>query len=129
PRPETLNILYASPTLHLRSQIENTAIFIAISSLVLLSVTVLLALWGIRKGLLPLQNLADEAALVSANNWQLHLPPQVEEVEELHPLTESMTRMLSRLERSFEQQREFLGNAAHELKTPVAVLKSTLQSL
>jgi len=129
PRPETLNILYASPTLHLRSQIKNTAIFIAISSLVLLSVTVLLALWGIRKGLLPLQNLADEAALVSANNWQLHLPPQVEEVEELHPLTESMTRMLSRLERSFEQQREFLGNAAHELKTPVAVLKSTLQSL
>src|SRR5439155_15745731 len=27
------------------------------------------------------------------------------------------------------QQREFVGNAAHELKTPVAVLKSTLQSL
>jgi signal transduction histidine kinase len=40
-----------------------------------------------------------------------------------------MTEMLGRLQRSFEQQREFLGNAAHELKTPVAVLKSTLQSL
>ena len=40
-----------------------------------------------------------------------------------------MTQMLARLEGSFEQQREFLGNAAHELKTPVAVLKSTLQSL
>ncbi len=37
--------------------------------------------------------------------------------------------MLARLQRSFDQQREFLGNAAHELKTPVAVLKSTLQSL
>jgi len=37
--------------------------------------------------------------------------------------------MLARLERSFVQQREFMGNAAHELKTPVAVLKSTLQSL
>ena len=40
-----------------------------------------------------------------------------------------MTQMLARLEHSFVQQREFLGNAAHELKTPVAVLKSTLQSL
>jgi signal transduction histidine kinase len=40
-----------------------------------------------------------------------------------------MITMLARLERSFVQQREFLGNAAHELKTPVAVLKSTLQSL
>jgi signal transduction histidine kinase len=36
---------------------------------------------------------------------------------------------LARLEFSFKQQREFVGNAAHELKTPVAVLKSTLQSL
>jgi signal transduction histidine kinase len=44
-------------------------------------------------------------------------------------LTESMTQMLARLEYSFTQQREFVGNAAHELKTPVAVLKSTLQSL
>ena len=40
-----------------------------------------------------------------------------------------MTQMLARLEYSFRQQREFIGNAAHELKTPVAVLKSTLQSL
>jgi len=40
-----------------------------------------------------------------------------------------MTTMLARLQRSFDQQREFMGNAAHELKTPVAVLKSTLQSL
>jgi signal transduction histidine kinase len=34
-----------------------------------------------------------------------------------------------RLRQSFVQQREFIGNAAHELKTPVAVLKSTLQTL
>src|SRR5437870_12393415 len=40
-----------------------------------------------------------------------------------------MFTMLARLERSYVQQREFMGNAAHELKTPVAVLKSTLQSL
>lgn len=30
---------------------------------------------------------------------------------------------------AFEQQRDFVANAAHELKTPVAILKSTLQSL
>src|SRR5438094_10377793 len=40
-----------------------------------------------------------------------------------------MKQMLERLQHSFEQQRQFLGNAAHELKTPVAVMKSTLQSL
>ena len=78
---------------------------------------------------LPLQSLARQAALVSTQSWKLQPPKEAEEIEELRPLTESMTQMLARLEYSFKQQREFVGNAAHELKTPVAVLKSTLQSL
>src|SRR5947208_15915197 len=57
------------------------------------------------------------------------MPAEAEQTTELRPLTDSMIAMLERLERSFVQQREFMGNAAHELKTPVAVLKSTLQSL
>ncbi|MGZ4732135.1 MAG: sensor histidine kinase [Terriglobales bacterium] len=76
-----------------------------------------------------MQILARQAALVSTQSWKLQPPKEAEEIEELRPLTESMTQMLARLEYSFKQQREFVGNAAHELKTPVAVLKSTLQSL
>jgi signal transduction histidine kinase len=91
--------------------------------------TVLLALWGIRRGLSPLQNLAQQAALISTQNWQLHLPAAAQDLSELRPLTQSMSDMLERLQRAFVEQREFMGNAAHELKTPVAVLKSTLQSL
>jgi signal transduction histidine kinase len=37
--------------------------------------------------------------------------------------------VLARLEHSFVQQRQFIGDAAHELKTAVAVLKSSLQLL
>jgi signal transduction histidine kinase len=76
-----------------------------------------------------LQILARQAALVSTQRWKLQPPKEAKDIEELRPLTESMTQMLARLEYSFTQQREFVGNAAHELKTPVAVLKSTLQSL
>ena len=81
------------------------------------------------ESLSPLQSLARQAALVSTQSWKLQPPKEAEEIEELRPLTDSMTQMLARLEYSFKQQREFIGNAAHELKTPVAVLKSTLQSL
>src|SRR5258705_9399827 len=95
----------------------------------MLGATTWLASWKIRRGLLPLQVLARQAALVSTQSWKLQPPREAEDIEELRPLTESMTHMLARLERSFKQQREFVGNAAHELKTPVAVLKSTLQSL
>jgi signal transduction histidine kinase len=128
-RPQTLTIVYAAPTSLTRHQTWLAAEIIALASLLLLAATVSLALWGIRRGLLPLQHLAGQAALVSANRWQLHLPEEVQRIAELRPLTESMTTMLARLQRAFAQQREFLGSAAHELKTPVAVLKSSLQSL
>jgi heavy metal sensor kinase len=128
-RPQKLTIYYASPTIRLRQQVREAGAFITLVSLALLAATGLLSLWGIRRGLRPLQELADQAALVSSHNWNLRLPAGAEQIEELRPLTQSMTTMLARLEVAFGQQREFLGNAAHELKTPVAVLKSTLQSL
>jgi signal transduction histidine kinase len=128
-QPQTLTIAYASPLIQLDQQVKQAGIVIALWSLLLLGATVLLALWGIRRGLLPLRQFAEQAGLISTRNWELHLPEEAQEIQELRPLYSSMTMMLSRLERAFVQQREFLGNAAHELKTPVAVLKSTLQSL
>jgi heavy metal sensor kinase len=128
-RPQALTIVYAAPLIRVQEQVRAAGVFIALASLVLLGATFLLALYGIRRGLMPLQRLTEQAALVSSHNWELHLPADAEETAELRPLTRSMITMLARLERSFVQQREFLGNAAHELKTPVAVLKSTLQSL
>lgn len=127
--PQRLAIIYAAPTSHLEKQVQAAAVFIALISLALLAVTVLLALFGIKRGLLPLQELAARSSLVSANHWRLDVPENASQISELQPLTNSMTMMLARLETSFLQQREFLGNAAHELKTPVAVLKSTLQSV
>ena len=128
-QPQTITIIYAAPLHRTNEQLQRAAAFIAIASLLLLGVTGLLALWGIRRALRPLQQLAADAALISTQNWELHLPQESQQLEELSPLTQSMTTMLARLQRSFEQQKEFMGNAAHELKTPVAVLKSTLQSL
>jgi len=126
-QPQTLTIVYAAPLAALREQVRAAGFFIALASLALLGITVLLALWGIRRGLQPLRNLAEQAAAVSANTWDFRLPPEAWESEELRPLIEAMVLMLSRLQESFIQQKEFLANATHELKTPVAVLKSTLQ--
>jgi heavy metal sensor kinase len=128
-QPQTLTIVYAAPLLQLQSQVREAGVFIALASLGLLGATGLLALWGIRRGLRPLEHLAAQATRVSADNWEFRVPEDVQQVEELRPLTRSMAHMLERLERSFAEQRDFVGNAAHELKTPVAVLKSTLQSL
>jgi signal transduction histidine kinase len=63
------------------------------------------------------------------NSWNFVPPQRARMIRELAPLTLALETVLTSLERSFMQQRRFVGDAAHELKTAVAVLKSSLQLL
>jgi signal transduction histidine kinase len=103
--------------------------FYAAGSLLLLLVTGPLIAWLLHRGLLPVRQLAALAADVSADSWHFDPPASARMTPELAPLTEAMESVLKRLERSFLQQKTFLSDAAHELKTAVAVVKSSLQLL
>lgn len=124
-----LTIIYAAPTAELSEVVWRAGLFTGLSSLVLLGISTAVAVSAIRRGLAPLQMLASSAAAVSPANWELQTPPEAVTTRELAPLTQAMTTMLANLRQAFTSQREFLANAAHELKTPAAILKSTLQSL
>jgi two-component system, OmpR family, sensor kinase len=125
----TITVIYAAPTDEFRENLWHAAILTSIGSLVLLGVATLVAAWAIRQGLSPLATLATSAGRVSPSDWNLNLPADATATEELAPLTRAMETMLATLYRAFTSQQEFLANAAHELKTPVAILKSTLQSM
>jgi signal transduction histidine kinase len=129
PAGDVLNIVYAAPTDESTRAITYAAIGIAVGTAALLLMTVGLAVFGLRHSLQPLAELAGSASAVSTANWELNPSEAARDTKELAPLTHAMTTMLDGLHCAFDQQREFLANAAHELKTPVAILKSTLQSL
>ncbi len=129
PANDFLTVTYASPLSPVNRTVARLRLYIAGGCILLLCITVPLALWGLRRGLRPLDDLASNAALISTSNWDLNPSAEAMATRELLPLTQAMTSMLDGLRRAFAQQREFLANAAHELKTPVAILKSTLQSL
>lgn len=79
------------------------------------------------RALAPVQKLSQTALKISANNLNSRIP-QAESKDEIGELTESFNGMLNRLEESFERQKRFSSNVAHELKTPLATLKMSLQT-
>ena len=97
--------------------------------LVLLLIVSAVAAWGVRRGLEPLRELAAQAGTISVLNWEFQPPAEASLAKELAPLTGAIETVLERLQESFRQQRDFTSDAAHELKTSVAIVKSTLQSL
>jgi heavy metal sensor kinase len=123
----TLTVLYAAPLTKIREQVWAIAILTSVGSLLLLGIAAVASFWVVRKGLSPLSSLASSASEVNAKDWKLRAPEQAQATTELAPLVTAMNGMLATLERAFKSQSEFISNAAHELKTPIAVLKSTLQ--
>lgn len=126
-RPVT--ILYGAPTEPVWHAIREAMGFYAVGSLLLLAVSGPLIAWMLHRGLLPLRQLAALAGKVSADAWDFNPPASARSTPELAPVTKALESVLARLERAFVQQRTFVSDAAHELKTAVAVVKSSLQLL
>jgi signal transduction histidine kinase len=124
-----VTVLYGAPTERVWSDIRSAVAFYAAGSILLLAVTGPLIAWLLHRGLGPLRQLAALAARVSANDWQFAPPESARTTTELAPVTEALESVLNRLEQAFVQQRVFVSDAAHELKTAVAVTKSSLQLL
>lgn len=124
-----LVVYYGAPTGPVWSAIRGAVEFYAAGSLLLLAVTGPLIAWLLHRGLAPMRELAALAAQVSANSWEFSPPATARSTPELAPLTAAMENVLARLQKAFTQQRVFVSDAAHELKTAVAVIKSSLQLL
>jgi len=127
--PHSITIVYGAPVGHVWHEVLEAIRFFAIATAILLSVTALVMAWLVRKALLPVNELAREAERISSSDWHFDAPVSAKETVELRPLTAALEAALARLQRSFEQQRRFTSDAAHELKTDVAIIKSSLQLL
>jgi signal transduction histidine kinase len=82
----------------------------------------------LRGGLRPLQTLAREAAHITPAESERRLPvaglPR-----ELGPLVRAINAALDRLDQGFRAQRDFTADAAHQLRTPLAILAAHLDTL
>jgi signal transduction histidine kinase len=124
-----ITIVYGAPVAHVWHEVLDAVRFFAIATAMLLGITALFMAWLVRKGLAPLHELAREADRISSSDWHFDAPLSSKNTRELLPLAAALEAALERVQRSFEQQRRFTNDAAHELKTEVAIVKSSLQLL
>ena len=74
-----------------------------------------------KRALRPVSRMAEKAGEISASNLHLRLS-EGKANDELAELATTFNRMLDRLENSFDAQREFVSNIAHELRTPLSAI-------
>lgn len=101
------------------------------------SVTVLIAIiifglgvtyWIMGRALRPLTVLSETIHDINEHNLSKSIVENIAK-DEVGSITASFNSMLDRLKNSFEQQKSFSASAAHELKTPLATMKTSLQVL
>ncbi|UYG04410.1 HAMP domain-containing histidine kinase [Halomonas sp. LR3S48] len=80
----------------------------------------------LRYTLKPLRDVSESAAAISPRSIDARLSTEAVPTE-IAPLVDSFNRALERLERGYRVQQEFLGNAAHELKTPLALIRAQIE--
>ncbi len=85
-------------------------------------VTGCLGYWLLRRTLAPVGTMSREAAAIGAEDLTRRLPV-LDSRDEFGQLATTLNALLDRLERAIAQQRRFMADASHELRTPVSIVR------
>ncbi len=114
----------------LTSQVQHTKKLFRVRSMIVTAIIILLSsictYFISRRALSPLRKLSAKVDQIQARNLSeaLEVPDTHDEISRL---TVAFNNMLARLDEAFTAQKQFSASAAHELRTPLAVMQTNLE--
>ena len=125
--PFEATVVVASQRSELDAVLRRLGIVLAVGGLGLLVATSLAVPLVLRPGLRPVRQVADLAQRIDATTLAQRFPT-TNVPSELRPICERLNDLLARLAASFERERRFSADLAHELLTPLAEMRAIAES-
>lgn len=124
--PEQKMVVHVGEHHERRHQLSDMITWRLLTSLIITLPLLAILIWtGIGSALKPLRRLAKE---INARRVDALDPvPATQVPEETRPLVDALNTLFGRVQRALENERRFTADAAHELRTPLAALKTQAQ--
>jgi signal transduction histidine kinase len=123
----TLHMQVGEPTTYRRETSVQFAVKLGILAAIILPLLGAMTWWIVHRAFEPLrQSTGDVASRIAGDLREVNARAADDEVR---PLFNALNRLLGRVRQTLEREQRFTANAAHELRTPLAGIKTNLQVL
>jgi signal transduction histidine kinase len=124
PRPQWAHLVVARERASLDVVMRQVALALGLLGVVLLLLVPFIVTRVARRALRPLDRFADRVAEIDARSLSTQVAGPTDVPDELRPIGAKLNDLLARLHASFERERRFSADVAHELRTPLAELRA-----
>lgn len=125
-RPAGFKLILAESRREMDGTLASFALWLFVIGGGLSGAAIMTVLAIVQRELRPLGNFSDAVGQLDANSLDYRFPTS-DLADELVPVSTRLNDLLQRLDAAFNRERRFTGNVAHELRTPLAELRSMVE--